>query len=352
MPNLDGVASDPKPRPRFGSVNRGDPRVDGAASGPKPRPRFARSGVQRSRWLTMASITGAATALVLGASTCTAPDTEAAARAKADALGNAMAAATRRAPRVDPAATLRGDGVSRERRGSGAAVAQIARAFPSAVHAVAGARFEARLAGVAAMLPAAASRQGPRSRARRASAPRKRRRVDRGRDERRRDLVRAHDGPGRPRRGRARAQRERRRHALYARAFGGADVLVVPRPSGAEDLVVFEKRPAAPEVRYEVDVSRVAGVHQVGRALEFVDAHGVPRLRMNPPFVVGADGARRAATVDVTGCDVDQKPGPRVAPRAHAAAIGAVHRARRVERGGPRVPGRARPGLAEQHQPG
>ncbi|HEY4118274.1 MAG TPA: kelch repeat-containing protein, partial [Byssovorax sp.] len=262
--------------------------------------------VQRSRWLTLASISGAATALVLGASTCTSADTAAAARAKADDLGNAIAAAPRRAPRVDPDSTLRGDGVT-ESAEAAARVAQIARAFPSVVHAVKGARFEARLAGVAAMLPAEA-RKGVPGRAR-AVLPLLAGGAVSIEDETSDAAISfaLTTGPGG-------LVEDAPAHvsggvALYSRALGGADVLVVPRASGAEDLVVFEKRPASPDVRYEVDVSRVAGVHKVGRALVFVDARGVPRLRMNPPFVVGADGARRPATVDVTGCAVDDRPG-------------------------------------------
>ena len=42
--------------------------------------------------------------------------------------------------------------------------------------------------------------------------------------------------------------------------------------------------------------------------LELLDAGGAPRLRVAPPFIVGADGARTDATLAVEGCAVDTNP--------------------------------------------
>src|SRR6185312_15429912 len=75
----------------------------------------------------------------------------------------------------------------------------------------------------------------------------------------------------------------------HAHASGGT-LLHRALPDGAEDFVSFETRPAVPEVGY---------------TLEMVDQDGAPRLRAEPPYIVGADGARTDATLAVEGCVVD-----------------------------------------------
>src|SRR6185295_17202444 len=42
--------------------------------------------------------------------------------------------------------------------------------------------------------------------------------------------------------------------------------------------------------------------------LEILDGGGAPRLRVTPPFVVGADGKRTDAKLAVEGCAVDANP--------------------------------------------
>ena len=53
-----------------------------------------------------------------------------------------------------------------------------------------------------------------------------------------------------------------------------------------------------------------AGLRLVGGTLEVLDAAGTPRLRVAPPYIVGADGASTDATLAVTGCAVDTNPAP------------------------------------------
>src|SRR6185312_6068955 len=85
--------------------------------------------------------------------------------------------------------------------------------------------------------------------------------------------------------------------ARYAEALGGADVVHRVHAEGTEDFVVFEARPAREELRYDVDVSRVAGLRLVSNTIEFLDEAGAPRLRVAPPSVVDAGGAMHAATL-------------------------------------------------------
>ncbi|HEX4474174.1 MAG TPA: kelch repeat-containing protein, partial [Polyangiaceae bacterium] len=79
---------------------------------------------------------------------------------------------------------------------------------------------------------------------------------------------------------------------------------------GTEDLLLFEGRPADEHVEYSLDVAHVAGLRLVSGVLEFMDAHGAPRLRMSPPYAVDANGVRSDATVTVDDCAVDRDPSP------------------------------------------
>jgi hypothetical protein len=112
--------------------------------------------------------------------------------------------------------------------------------------------------------------------------------------------------------------------ALYSGAApGGADIVHRVHAEGTEDFVVFEARPAAEELDYDVDVSRVAGLRLVSNVLEFLDAAGTPRLRIAPPSVVDAAGARIPAALAVDGCAFDRNP---VAPwRRQVMASGATN---------------------------
>ena len=96
--------------------------------------------------------------------------------------------------------------------------------------------------------------------------------------------------------------------AVYVGALGGADVVHRVHPEGTEDFVAFEKRPTREELRYSVDVSRVAGLRLVSRTLEFVDGSGTPVLRVAPPYVIDSSGVRHAAELTVSGCAVDTSP--------------------------------------------
>jgi hypothetical protein len=99
-------------------------------------------------------------------------------------------------------------------------------------------------------------------------------------------------------------------YALYAGALGGADVVHRVHAEGTEDYVVYETPPAREELRYDVDVSRVAGLRLASNTLEFLDDGGSPALRIAPPYVVDAKGARHAARLSVEGCAYEASPAP------------------------------------------
>ncbi|RYE85261.1 MAG: hypothetical protein EOO75_17155, partial [Myxococcales bacterium] len=94
----------------------------------------------------------------------------------------------------------------------------------------------------------------------------------------------------------------------------GTELRLRPRLDGIEDVVAFAHAPDREQVNYDLDVSAVAGLRLVDRTVEFLDAGGAPRLRMEPPYIVGADGQVAQADVEL-GCAHDASP---VAPWGRA----------------------------------
>ncbi|WP_394840333.1 hypothetical protein LVJ94_26000 [Pendulispora rubella] len=99
---------------------------------------------------------------------------------------------------------------------------------------------------------------------------------------------------------------------VYRRALDEAtDLVQRPVEEGTEDYLSFDRRPAREEVRYDVTLGpKVAGLRLVSDTLEFLDAGGVPRLRMAPPSAQGSDGEPRFVRVELTGCQADVSPRP------------------------------------------
>jgi len=86
----------------------------------------------------------------------------------------------------------------------------------------------------------------------------------------------------------------------------GANVLHRALPEGIEDFLAFETAPERASVAYLVTLgSAVKGLRLAYGVLEMLDAAGAPRLRVAPPYLVGADGTRTDATLAVEGCAVD-----------------------------------------------
>ncbi|MEO8179083.1 MAG: kelch repeat-containing protein [Deltaproteobacteria bacterium] len=98
--------------------------------------------------------------------------------------------------------------------------------------------------------------------------------------------------------------------SVYAEAHGsGTALLLQPNEHGLEDYVSFSAPPAEPRVEYRVALGpEVRGLRLVARTLEFLDAGGAPRLRVEPPVVIGADGVRTPAALELSDCDVDLNP--------------------------------------------
>ena len=119
-------------------------------------------------------------------------------------------------------------------------------------------------------------------------------------------------------------------YSVYPHAHvSGATILERVLPTGAEDFVSFEARPSAPDVDYQIALGDgVSGLRLVADTLEMVDAKGTPRWRAEPPYVVGADGARTEATLAVEGCAVDSRSVRALEPVGDAAGRAILHGAR------------------------
>lgn len=105
-------------------------------------------------------------------------------------------------------------------------------------------------------------------------------------------------------------------HVAGVRVYAGGagpdtTLLYQQRSASFEDFVSFEAPPPEPALRYQLALSAgVHGLRLVARTLELLDVAGVPRLRVAPPYLLGADGARVEAELGLEGCDVDVDPAP------------------------------------------
>ena len=99
---------------------------------------------------------------------------------------------------------------------------------------------------------------------------------------------------------------------VYPKAHAsGATLLHHALPDGLEDYLGFETAPKTPEISYKLSlVSGVAGLRLISGALEMLDATGTPRLRVSPPYIVGADGTQTNALLAVEGCRYDSSGAP------------------------------------------
>jgi hypothetical protein len=117
-------------------------------------------------------------------------------------------------------------------------------------------------------------------------------------------------------------------YVLYRDALGErASIVEQTRADGVEDFFYFRERPPAERIAYELELEAgVGGLRLVSNTLEILDAAGVPRLRVNPPFAVGADGAVVEARLEVARCQVDTSPAipssVRTPPGASACEVG------------------------------
>lgn len=96
--------------------------------------------------------------------------------------------------------------------------------------------------------------------------------------------------------------------AVYPAALPGGDVVVRAGRHGVEDFVRFAEQPAVEELRYVVAPIAGAALRQIGDVLEILDVRGVPRIRIEAPWLVDSEGRRHAASLEVEGCAVDRDP--------------------------------------------
>ena len=99
-------------------------------------------------------------------------------------------------------------------------------------------------------------------------------------------------------------------YAVYREALGpNATVLRRAMPNGSEDFVSFAAPPSEPSITYHMGLdSNVAGLRLAGNSLELLDKDGTPRLRVAPPYIVGADGEWLEARLTIGGCAADMNP--------------------------------------------
>src|SRR5579872_5425615 len=92
-------------------------------------------------------------------------------------------------------------------------------------------------------------------------------------------------------------------YIVYPHAHvSGATLLERGLPDGVEDYLSFESAPATPSVSFRLALRKgVSGLRLVAGELELLDATGTPKFRVEPPYIVGADGARTDASLTVEG---------------------------------------------------
>jgi len=90
-------------------------------------------------------------------------------------------------------------------------------------------------------------------------------------------------------------------------AYQGGAMLLRVDADGVEDVVEVQ---SGDHLDYQIDVSQVAGLRQVGGTLELLDADGAPRLRVLQPYLVDSVGTRRDATLSIEDCAVSHDPRP------------------------------------------
>jgi hypothetical protein len=96
---------------------------------------------------------------------------------------------------------------------------------------------------------------------------------------------------------------------LYRHATAeGAAIVTRKTPSGVEDYVELLGTPPGGTVDYELRLEAGVGLRLIDDTLELVDPSGTPRVRVSPPYLVGADGAVARAGLSVQGCELDRNP--------------------------------------------
>jgi hypothetical protein len=104
------------------------------------------------------------------------------------------------------------------------------------------------------------------------------------------------------------AGEQARGSVVYPAGHAAGDVLLRPTLGAVEDFVLV-RTDETKHLDYDVELGAdVAGLRLVEDTLELLDATGDPRLRAAPPYVVDANGEKRTAHLNVSGCSYDTDP--------------------------------------------
>src|SRR5262249_27541957 len=95
---------------------------------------------------------------------------------------------------------------------------------------------------------------------------------------------------------------------VYPDVHEGAHLFRRVDAHGVEDYLQETTPRDEVSVAYDVSLDHVAGVRFVSGVLELLDESGAPRLRATAPLAVDAEGVRRAAHLEVSGCAYDTDP--------------------------------------------
>jgi Dickkopf N-terminal cysteine-rich region len=98
----------------------------------------------------------------------------------------------------------------------------------------------------------------------------------------------------------------------YPSALGpGTEIMHRVTSGGTEDYATFSHAPSRAQLDYRVTLGKaIAGLRKVGDVVEFLDAGGAPRLRVDAPYGVDAKGERFAAHLAIANCKFDENPAP------------------------------------------
>lgn len=89
----------------------------------------------------------------------------------------------------------------------------------------------------------------------------------------------------------------------------GAHVFRRSSAEGVEDFFVYSRAPAKPQIDYQLELrAGIAGLRLVNDTLEFLDATGLPRLRVGAPRIQTADCEIVSAHLVLAGCAADTSP--------------------------------------------
>ena len=94
--------------------------------------------------------------------------------------------------------------------------------------------------------------------------------------------------------------------ALY-RGGSGGDVIMRMIAGGMEDYVEVAQ---GDSLSYTLDVGAVEALRLTTDALEFLDEHGTPRIRVAGAYVLDSAGTRRKANLAIDDCNYDDSPSP------------------------------------------